>query len=440
MKKLKKYATVFTILCLLAVGLWLRSINYLTWPRHGATFDEFAWTWQGINLIQKGVPISWSSQPQYVHRYHFIYQKAAFWIVTPYLEHPPLFGVFVGSFALLNGVKDMYHVTLEKIRPLALFLGVVSIGCIFLFTNELYGKTVGFFAAFLYATIPTIVIGSRIVQNENFLIPLWLLSLYLIILYLKKNRKRFLYTAGFISGLLVLAKIPWVVAGFSICLLLAYKQKWKDACIVGFITLAIGSLFLLYGFYYDKSLFLSLWQLQLARYDISFIGLFSLFIKPLIVDRFYIDGWIYFGFFSLFLLGRDIKKHIAVLIPLLSYLFIYLFFIPDEPFHGWYRYPFYPFFIISIALFLREYFGKNQILTTLFLLSVGLSLFQLTWVQAFGFSYGIYRIVLFGFAVPIVSLFIRDKKLFRITTIVSYGWLCIFLFLNAWAVGVYNEQ
>ena len=43
----------------------------------------------------------------------------------------------------------------------------------------------------------------------------------------------------------------------------------------------------------------------------------------------------------------------------LSYFLIFLTAIPDEAGHGWYRYPFYPFLIISIALFIKEYFTKK---------------------------------------------------------------------------------
>src|SRR3972149_4551617 len=161
----------FSILLLIAIiclGFILRVQNYTQFPRHGATFDEFAWTWLGINLIQKQRPISWSSQPQYKEKKHLIYQGAAFWIVAPYLEHPPFFGLVAGGSALINGTKDMYDVTLSKIRPLGIFLGIFSIVMIFVFTNEIYGKKVAIFTSLLYSTVPTVVIGSRIVQNENF--------------------------------------------------------------------------------------------------------------------------------------------------------------------------------------------------------------------------------------------------------------------------------
>src|SRR3989344_8195322 len=132
----KKYLVLFVFI--LFFGLILRYSNFETIPRHGATFDEFAWTWLGINLIQKGVPISWSPHPQYQERKEIRYQGAAFLIVKPYLEHPPLFGMLAGSFALINGAKDMYDVTLAKIRPLALILGMFSILAVFLLTNEIY--------------------------------------------------------------------------------------------------------------------------------------------------------------------------------------------------------------------------------------------------------------------------------------------------------------
>ena len=150
------------------LGIFLRHDNFQTIPRHGATFDEFAWAWLGINLIQQQTPISWSSQPQYNNRAHLIYQGAAFWIVKPYLEHPPLFGLVAGGFAILNGAKDMYSVTLPIIRPLSLILGAFSILMIFLLSKEIYGRKVALVSSLLYATIPTIVLGRVLFKTKIF--------------------------------------------------------------------------------------------------------------------------------------------------------------------------------------------------------------------------------------------------------------------------------
>lgn len=430
----------YALIIILVIGFLLRLHNLTVWPRHGATFDEFAWTWLGINLIQKGVPISWSPHPQYTYREHVRHQGAAFWVVKPYLEHPPLFGLIAGSFSLLNGAKDMYEVTLHTMRPLALLFGTVSILAIFLLMNQLYGVYVGLLTSLLYATIPTIVVGSRIVQNENFLIPVWLFALFFITKYLKTNKKRYRNIAAIIAGLLSLAKVPWLVAGFSLSIIMAYRGKWKDTFIVGSISLLLFSLYIIYGVYYDKELFIKLLQLQTARYDISFNGFFSIFTSPLLVDRYYLDGWILFGWIAIALLFRDIKKHFLIIFPFLAYLIIYIAGIPDEPGHGWYRYPFYPFLVASIALFLKEYFVENRILTFLFLVFIGFSLFHSSWVNMFGFSYTLYRLIILGFLLVLTPLFIKSSFLTKTTKVVSYIWLFFFILLNIWSVILYNEQ
>src|SRR5258708_31392760 len=114
-KKVTKLPYIVLVI-ILALGFFVRQHNIYTWPRTGATFDEYAWTWLGMNLIQHQVPISWSPHPQYTNRKQVVYQKAYFLIVRPYLEHPPLFGLVAGGYALLTGTKDMFHVNIYLIR------------------------------------------------------------------------------------------------------------------------------------------------------------------------------------------------------------------------------------------------------------------------------------------------------------------------------------
>lgn len=427
---------IFLFLAIFILGFFLRHLNFEKYPRHGATFDEFSWTWLGINLIQNHYPISWSSQPQYNNKFHLKYQGAAFWIVKPYLEHPPLFGVVAGSFALLNGTKDMYDVTLSKTRPFSLLLGVFSIFMVFILSKELYGKEIALISSLIYATVPTIVIGSRIVQNENFLIPFWLLSLYLILKYLKSGKKKFRNIAAILAGLLSLAKVPWLVVGLSLSMILSFKNKWRDAFIVGGITLLIFSFFLIYGFYFDKELFINLWKLQIARYDIGFSGFLSIFKNPLLVDRFYFDGWLFFSWFSILLLMRDLKKNFLIIIPFIAYLVTYIFGIPNEPAHGWYRYPFYPFLLISLSVILFEEIKKISFISLLFIFIVGLALLENTWQVSFGFSFLVYRLfILVGVLSVIIPLW--KIKIFKSSPVLI--WILIFVALNVWSIFSYIE-
>ena len=429
------------ILLIILLGFVLRAHNLNTWPRLGATFDEYAWTWQGINLIQDHVPKSWSPHKEYSDKKYVEYQKTAFWIATPYLEHPPLFGLVSGSFAIANGASNMYEVTIDKIRPLALFLGALSIGLIFILTKEIYDKKIALLSSLIFATIPTIAIGSRIVQNENFFIPSFLLSLIFIVKYLKTKRRLFLFAGAIVCGLLIIAKIPWIAATLSVTAILFYNKKYKDGLIIALISSLFFAGFLIYGYYYDWNLLVSLWKLQLQRYDLTFNSLFALFTQPYLVDRTMIDGWIYFGWFAfILLLIKDLKKNYALIFALLGYLAVFVFAIPNEAGHGWYRYPFYPFLAVSIAIFIKDYFNKNLLLTFVFILFTGLSLLELSWARVFGFSFIIFRLFLFLSALPLLSLFFKDLRLKRLSSSLNYLMLFIIFGLNIWSVYLYNEQ
>lgn len=441
--KFKKKAFTFPLILVVIIftGFILRFHDYNTWPRQGATFDEYAWTWQGMNIIQKGVPISWSPHPQYSNVNSKIYQQTHFRIVEPFLEHPPVFGIIAGGFAILNGASSMYELDLSHIRPLALFLGTLSIFLVAMLTKELYGRRVAVLAALLYATIPSIVVGSRIVQNENFFIPVWLVSLLLAVKYIKTKKTWIRNLIIFLCALLILAKIPWIASSISVFGVFLYFKKYKDALYV-FIAVVIAlAAYAVYGYIYDWSLFVDLWKLQAARYDLTFNSIYALFQKPYLVDRHYTDGWIYFGWISFFILTvRDIKKNIFIIAPLIAYFVIFLAGIPDEAGHGWYRYPFYPFLIISIALFIKEYFVKNAILTFMFLVLIGTSLLGLTWEVVFGYSFYIFRLIIISWLFVLLPIFPMFYKFSVVSKRISYVWLVCFFLMNIWASLLYSEQ
>lgn len=433
--------SLFVLIVVILLGFFLRYHNLYTWPRTGATFDEYAWTWQGMSLIQNKVPTSWSYHPQYKHKKAIIYNKTNFVMVTPYLEHPPVFGLVAGSYALLNGAKNMYDIDVGRIRGLALIMGTASIFLVFLLASKLYGRGIGLISAILYATIPTVVVGSRIVQNENFFIPMWLLTLYLTVVYLKNKKNLLKILIAVLCGLLILAKVPWGAAAFSVVIILLYNRRFKDVFVFSSIVILMFALYFVYGFYYDKETFLALWGLQLNRYDIGFTSIYALIQKPYLADRTYLDGWIVGGWAAFLLLGiSNFKKNIVLISAVLSYFLVFLAGIPDEAGHGWYRYPFYPFLIISTALFIKEYFAKNFLLTFLFLACVGTTLFDLTWAVAFGFSYFVFRFLIVSWGLVLIPQYLPNPKTLRLGQVVSYSWLGIYVLINIWAVLIYNEQ
>lgn len=440
-KTLVKNKVFILLASILLLGFVLRAYQFTASPRLGATFDEFAWTWLGMSLIQDHVPSSWSPHGAYEgHRQYKVYENAKFWIVKPYLEHPPFFGIVAGSFAIINGAHGFFDVTLDKIRPLALMLGVFSIFMLFLLVRQLYDEKTALLSSLIYATIPTVVIGSRLVQNENFFIPLFLSALYLIVKFIKNKKPIYRNIVAIICGLLIISKIPWAAATLGVMAILFYKQKYLDAGKVLIVVLLFFLGFLAYGFYFNSEIFINLWKLQLARYDLTFNSVFALFTEPYLTDRYTIDGWIYLGWITFFLLlVKDFKQNFVIILGLLAYLGIFIFAIPNEAGHGWYRYPFYPFLAVSIALFIKEYFNKNLPLTFLFILLIGLSLLETSFKAQFGFSFLAFRLFLLGSLIIILPLFFKNKRLIKYSNIYASLMLILLFSLNFWTVMEYRD-
>lgn len=426
-----KYYFWLLLLSILLLGFFVREIKLYEVPRLGATFDEFAWTWLGMNLIQTGTPISWSPHPQYENAQILKYNGAYFRLVTPYLEHPPFFGLVAGSFVLISGVSDTLMVQLYHFRQLSLILGILSIALVYCLSSQLYGRYIGLLSALLYSIIPTIVIGSRLLQNENFFIPLWLAGLVFVWQSLKGKRKMFVYLAAAIAFLLVISKIPFMAGGISFFALYIFHKKYKYAFFM-ILSVLIGFLaFYLYGSFYDRELLNALLQLQTQRYDLTYNSIFSLFEKPYLADRFFTDGWILWGFISIFLLlVKDYKRHIFIIIPFLTYFGIYMAGIPDEPGHGWYRYPLYPFLVVSIVLFLKDYFNKNYFLTFLFVVFVGTSLLQNFVQPIIGFSFMVFRFAIILWSLILLPVFFNNSTTRFISKFLGYSFFVAYLIMG----------
>lgn len=178
--------------------------------------------------------------------------------------------------------------------------------------------------------------------------------------------------------------------------------------------------------YYDAQLFTNLFLFQLSRYDISFAGIYSLFEDPLLVDWWFIDGWIFMGWFSLMFILKDYKKHLFLVIPVISYLILFMFAIPNEASHGWYRYPFYPFLISSLGIVLFQEYKNMSLLIVFVGLFVGLSLLSNTWQGLFGFSYGVLRLFILFFT---GSMFIPlwFKKYSKYSRLIILLWLLLMI-------------
>ncbi|EKD67349.1 MAG: hypothetical protein ACD_48C00466G0003, partial [uncultured bacterium] len=74
---MKKWYVGIILICILLLGFFLRKHDFLTWPREGATFDEFAWTFQGLSIWEKGIPTSWSPHAAYKNKVEYVNPQGA---------------------------------------------------------------------------------------------------------------------------------------------------------------------------------------------------------------------------------------------------------------------------------------------------------------------------------------------------------------------------
>ena len=94
-----------------------------------------------------------------------------------------------------------------------------------------------------------------------------------------------------------------------------------------------------------------------------------------------------------------------------SYLIIFLFFGSES--YGWYRYPFFPFLAISMAVFIKKLFQEPNILiySLLFLLPFGTSVHHLIGQLGFQSYVGIFRLSLIGLLAVFVLGLLSNNKL-----------------------------
>jgi len=345
-----------------------------------------------------------------------------------------LLGIYTASAIL---IRKPEIAEIPQISLLA-FASIFAVSVIIMLLAIKYLKhKFGFKMLFVFL----IVIGSRIVQNENFLIPLMLTSLLLLVRYLKatealkqtkKNWQRNL--AALLAGLLTLAKVPWSFVTLAGCLLLSKQKKFKDAFIFGLIAVAVFSLYFLYGRIYDWPTFISLWGLQMARARIGLETVLALFIHPFLVDRTYPDGWIYFGWVAVLFLSREFKKHSLLLIPFLSYFLIFVFAIPGIEAQGWYRYPFYPFLTIALAVIIKEMLKKTTLLNLFFFFFIAASAFHWGWGEKFGFSNNFFRTIMVLGTLSFLPAAFWPEKFAKLGKKATCFWLIIFLILNLLSV------
>lgn len=282
----QKIAVVFIFF----LGLFLRFHAYDVYPQRGATSDEYTYAFLGQSLLTKGIPISWSHFGFYKNKFDLTIDHLYFPIVWPYFDHPPLNGIVVASWALLNGEDSFEDITLQTIRIVPILLTTLSSLFLFLWLNMLYGYGVALLGLLIYSTATIMVVSSRVVMAEHLLTTIFLTALLYYERVKKKLGTREAVVLGVLSGLAIWTKELGVVVGLTIGALALYdRQKASKIVPIGLGIFLTVLLYVAYGFYYDGEVFLAIVGIQASR-QIGPETLWNLIARPVLINKLFYGG------------------------------------------------------------------------------------------------------------------------------------------------------
>ena len=365
--------------------------------------------------------------PQYGHREDLTVDKIYFPIVSPYFDHPPLNGILVGGWAILNDEKSFESARISTIRQIPIFLGILTSILTLLLAIKLYDKKTGIWALLIYSVSTIIIINTRAVFAENLLTPIYLLSLLVFLTIKKKPKVRHILLLSILSGLAFWTKELGITVFIAI-LLLSILERFSLKLLITFsiISLFFFGLYPLYGYLYNWKLYTAVVFSQ----STGVIGpntLNSLFFKPIVVDKVYFDGWYLFGFVSFFASFLDLKNNKYLIIPSFVYFFLMLISLSREGEMGWYMIPLFPFFSIFSAHLLRESIKKGGGYIFVAVIFVGLYIFRYYFEAKFGLSNLTYRILMGIAFFPLLVAFVaKQGRIFQLLS--ETGFYAMILF------------
>lgn len=447
----KNWIVLALLVGILVLGNRLREFSYASVPNPGETADEYSFGWLGISLLREKRPIAWSGISAYEqHDFQKINvdglfdkdpHRPLFAIDKPWFDHPPLFGLVTGGYAYFKGVRDFADASVIILRRPMLKIALLTTVLVFILGTRLYGVFVGLLSALLYSTIPTLVISSRLALAENGYIPLFLGSLILAHYYLEKKKRIFWVLSSLLAGVALLFKLSAVVIPISL-VLIAFMfggSKKRDLISIVLITTASAlALFAIYGFYFGWDTFLRVLQYNSQRPYGAGAEVFFQAVNQfrITTTKFLSDGWLIFGWISLFLLSfagwKKDKSATLITLAVFSYLAIFLIFGSES--YGWYKFPFLPFLVLSISVIFKKLLLSPNlfVFSSLILLPFGTSVHRLLGVNGFQQYVPTFRLfTLFLLGVVALGLFSRKKstgvaqKIFIIAATAFTIWLSI---------------
>jgi 4-amino-4-deoxy-L-arabinose transferase-like glycosyltransferase len=361
------------ILLMVAAALRLYHIDNL----HTVEPDERLWLEAGTSLITEGVPTSWTIRwPS--HNWE-AYDRVEGGTVTPWLDHPPLYSLMIGGWALLVGQDDFAQLSWGLLRlPMAL-ISVATILFTYLFVSKVFGKQIAMFTLLAFVFFPSEIVASRFTLAEN-VIPLFsVLGLYALAVYLsatsREVRRLSLATVLLVSFAAPLLKLSGAVVPLTIVLFLVLTKRYRLGMKVAGVGILSLASFLLYAWSYSWDVFVGAQRSHMIR-EHSFVHFWTLFTELDVGNYTLVDPSIIVGFIGLLAIMllepiRERRLYIFSAVFVLSFLLLYIS--PVEA-YMWYKYPLYPLLAIGLGYVFFGLYKERAAYLILFLPMMGMML------------------------------------------------------------------
>src|SRR5579859_5789455 len=209
--------------------------------------DELAHIYDGLSLVDLGVPISWSSFEHTNTQWRkqeiripaatsLTNEKPVQTFINPWFDHPPFLAGIMGLYLHFLGYHfpDIPPALVYRLPMVLVSIGTLSL--IFLLSAELFGFEAGVFSLVLAGFSPALIFGQRMVTGENLISFFLLAALYL---YMKRRPLVWVFLACVLAawtkltGLLIL---PILVVDLTL------RKQWRTAAIYTAVTLFIVAL------------------------------------------------------------------------------------------------------------------------------------------------------------------------------------------------------
>jgi len=344
------------LLAFVLLGLLLRWLDYASCPPFRDTNDELAYPWAGLSLLQTGTPISWS----YFKSYQEVEQREIWGVkydlVRPYVEKPLLYPLLTALACLAHGERTFDQVRLTTVRLVPLLLCLPSLWLLGLNASRLGGPRLGLLATAVYATLPTIVLGNRLSLTENLLIPLSLLSWWLL-------ERGSLGPQAAVCAVACMTKQPGIYIPGAVLLALYVRGERRAMGIVAASSCLGVLVHPLVAWHYDWAVFAGTNAELRSLHASGLPGLVQTILRfPVVTSKesLFLDGSMLMGW--LLLLSSPFwwrGPRTALLYPMV-YLVLICLGEGGDWFFGWHVFPLYPFVALALAQALLQAYDSGD--------------------------------------------------------------------------------